>query len=234
MSAPLITAAQRERMLAHGRRTAEGIDHDPEPVVWLFTPFGPATWLLTELDPDDPDIAFGLCDLGMGFPELGSVSIAELRSVYRFAVPAVERDRHFRASAPLSAYVDAAYREGAIVEPLPVSPEGRNRPDDPVALAWALTPGWMRDILDYDGLEIHPVRRVEIAGTPCFEPCAPEEAACWSVFGHRKTGGLESFEDFESRSAAEDFAQQLLTAWPHLRAFGLLGARPETTERGAP
>jgi len=37
---------------------------------------GAATWLLTELDSEDPDIAFGLCDLGMQCPELGSVRIS--------------------------------------------------------------------------------------------------------------------------------------------------------------
>jgi hypothetical protein len=31
--------------------------------------------VLTELDPGAADIAFGLCDLGLGFPELGSVSL---------------------------------------------------------------------------------------------------------------------------------------------------------------
>ena len=41
------------------------------PVVKLFTPDVNATWLLTELDPEDPDISFGLCDLGVGCPELG-------------------------------------------------------------------------------------------------------------------------------------------------------------------
>lgn len=41
---------------------------DFSPVVKLFCPWSGATWLLTELDPDDPDIAFGLCDLGMGSP----------------------------------------------------------------------------------------------------------------------------------------------------------------------
>ena len=37
----------------------------------LFTPDANATWLLTELDPVEPDRAFGLCDLGLGYPELG-------------------------------------------------------------------------------------------------------------------------------------------------------------------
>jgi hypothetical protein len=41
---------------------------DFPPVVKLFTPDAGTTWLLTEIDPDDPDRAFGLCDLGSGFP----------------------------------------------------------------------------------------------------------------------------------------------------------------------
>jgi hypothetical protein len=49
--------------------------------VKLFAPDGNATWLLTEIDPDDGDRAFGLCDLGLGEPELGYVSLAELESV---------------------------------------------------------------------------------------------------------------------------------------------------------
>jgi hypothetical protein len=66
----LIPAELRAVMLANGRRAASGEDHDPPPVVKLFTPDAGATWLLTELDPDDPDIAFGLCDLGLGFLSL--------------------------------------------------------------------------------------------------------------------------------------------------------------------
>jgi Protein of unknown function (DUF2958) len=53
---------------------------DFKPVVKLFTPDAQCTWLLTELDPDG-GLAFGLCDLGMGCPELGYISLAELSSV---------------------------------------------------------------------------------------------------------------------------------------------------------
>ena len=47
---------------------------DFKPVVKLFTPDGACNWLLTELSPDL--IAFGLCDLGFGEPEMGYVSVA--------------------------------------------------------------------------------------------------------------------------------------------------------------
>jgi hypothetical protein len=114
----LFTAEIRNRLLDNGRRqedvrgTPEEIDF--EPVVKLFTPDGACTWLLTELDPEEPDIAFGLCDLGMQCPELGSVSVAELRAVRgRLGLP-VERDLHFRARYPLSVFVRAAQRAHAI------------------------------------------------------------------------------------------------------------------------
>ncbi|WP_435528456.1 DUF2958 domain-containing protein [Mesorhizobium shangrilense] len=60
---------------------------DFEPIAKLFTPDAGATWLLTELDPDDPDIACGLCDLGMGSPELGYVYLSELPLVREKLLP---------------------------------------------------------------------------------------------------------------------------------------------------
>ena len=84
------------------------------PVVKLFAPDGGCTWLLTEIDPDDPDIAFGLCDLGMGTPEICSVSLSELASIRgRLNLP-VERDLYFTATKTLSAYADEARAHGAI------------------------------------------------------------------------------------------------------------------------
>ena len=83
-------------------------------MVKLFAPDGAATWLLTELDPHDPDIAFGLCDLGMGCPELGSVSLSEIESVQgRFGFY-VERDLFFSTDKPLSSFTEDARTNGAI------------------------------------------------------------------------------------------------------------------------
>jgi len=112
----LMTKPQRETMLRNGIRSQDDPDYDPKPVVKLFTPDGAATWLLTELDPDDNDIAFGLCDLGMGFPELGSVRISELEQVRGRLGLAVERDRYFTADYPLSVYADAARTHETITE----------------------------------------------------------------------------------------------------------------------
>lgn len=110
----IITAEQRAQMLANGALSAAGKDIDPFPIVKLFTPDANATWLLTELDPEDPDIAFGLCDLSMGFPELGSVSLSEITTVRGPMGLPIERDLHFKADRPLSRYADDARRAGGI------------------------------------------------------------------------------------------------------------------------
>ena len=58
--------------------------------------------------------AFGLCDLGLGCPELGYVSLLELRTVRgKLGLP-IERDLHFEADKPISAYADEARIRGHI------------------------------------------------------------------------------------------------------------------------
>jgi len=110
----LLTKAQHEKMLKNGIRQTEDENFDPQPVVKFFTPDGSATWLLTELDPEDNDIAFGLCDLGMGSPELGSVRISEITSARGPLGLPIERDRHFTADKPLSAYAEQACTDQCI------------------------------------------------------------------------------------------------------------------------
>jgi glycine/D-amino acid oxidase-like deaminating enzyme len=115
----LITDQQRAQMLDNGRvnaamSAADGETKDFVPVVKLFCPWGAATWLLTELDPESPDTAFGLCDLGMECPELGSVSLAEIESVRGPGGLRIERDAHFRPAKTLQAYADEARKLGRI------------------------------------------------------------------------------------------------------------------------
>ena len=111
----LINDELRAQLLTNGQQSIEHDDLDPLPVVKLFTPDAGATWLLTEIDPNDHDHAFGLCDPGLGFPELGYVSLAELQAVRgRFGLP-VERDLHFKATKTISAYAREARLAGRIV-----------------------------------------------------------------------------------------------------------------------
>jgi len=70
--------------------------------VKLFNPCGGQTWYLTEYDPET-QTAFGFCDLGMGFPELGYVNIQELEEL---RVPPfglrIERDRYWNHKTTLA------------------------------------------------------------------------------------------------------------------------------------
>jgi len=88
-------------------------EKDFKPVVKLFGG-GACTWLLTELDPES-NVAFGLCDLGHGTPEMGSVCMDELLSIKfpPFGLP-IERDRNWIANKTLSEYADEARKHGRI------------------------------------------------------------------------------------------------------------------------
>ena len=116
----LLTKELRDKLLANGREQAKvkgtKSERDFWPVVKFFYPAGAATWLITELDPEDPDLAFGLADLGHGFPELGSVRISELQNFCGSFGLGIERDLHFEVKAPLSRYAAAAREAGCIVE----------------------------------------------------------------------------------------------------------------------
>jgi len=112
----LITDEQRAQLLANGQAHAEGRQLDPQPVVRLFTPDAHATWLLTELDPGDGDTAFGLCDLGLGMPELRHVRLSELASIRGPSNQPIERDLYFTARRSLSEYARLARDNGSITD----------------------------------------------------------------------------------------------------------------------
>lgn len=106
----LLTQDQRARMIANGQSRGDHV-----PVVKFFNPVGSGTWLFSELD-EDGDILFGLCDLGFGCPEMGSVSLAEIAAVTLPFGLTIERDLHFEGRFPLTIYADAARHCGGITE----------------------------------------------------------------------------------------------------------------------
>ncbi len=103
-------------LLLNGISAARSGMGDFTPVAKLFFPASAATWLITEMLPEDPDILFGLCDLGMGFPELGSVRRSELQDFVGPAGLRIERDLYFVGRYPISVYAEAARRNGCITE----------------------------------------------------------------------------------------------------------------------
>jgi hypothetical protein len=101
----LLTPELRERLLASGRSA------DHVPVVKFFNPLGEGVWLATELDADG-DTLFGLADLG--YPELGSFSLAEMSSIRLPFDLGIERDILFTGDFPISVWAEAAREAGSI------------------------------------------------------------------------------------------------------------------------
>lgn len=116
------------------RENANLAEPDHVPVVKIFNPYSAATWLFTEIDPDDNDRLFGLCDTGQDSPRLDYASRKELEALRihprmsvkhtngeivnghtKIGVP-LERDRWFSTEYPLTVWLEAAQREGRYTE----------------------------------------------------------------------------------------------------------------------
>ncbi|MCF0069138.1 DUF2958 domain-containing protein [Dyadobacter sp. CY261] len=106
-----------EIMIHNAQEVQNQLAKDHAPVVKLHSKYGKAIWLLSELDPVN-NIAFGLCDLGQGTPELSYVSLTDLASLKhaRLKVPMVEADLAFEGKYVMSVYLKAAKAAGRVVE----------------------------------------------------------------------------------------------------------------------
>lgn len=126
MKMNLLTKAIEAKLRKNGdinrkHREIDGNTEDFKPVVKFFNPVGGATWLISEISDEGTDmdgnhdlILFGLCDLGMGFPEMGNVSLNELKGVnLRFGL-GIERDMHWTATKTLTEYANDARASGRI------------------------------------------------------------------------------------------------------------------------
>jgi hypothetical protein len=110
-----LTELQRAQMLANGAARAKNEALDLFPVVKLHTLDAGASWLLVSLDADG-DLAYGLCDPGHGFPELGAVSLSALDGVRGPRGLRIVTDPHFKPRQSLSAYAADALRDGSITD----------------------------------------------------------------------------------------------------------------------
>tara|TARA_R110000796_G_scaffold242376_2_gene364435 strand:+ start:1015 stop:1380 length:366 start_codon:yes stop_codon:yes gene_type:complete len=119
MAQLFLTKALKNQLIKNGLAQKEARENERDsinfkPVVKFFDPCGAATWLISEIDAENPDLMYGLCDLGMNCTELGMVSISELQSVrLRFGLK-IERDYRFKADKTLSEYSNAARELGYI------------------------------------------------------------------------------------------------------------------------
>ena len=103
----LITKEIAKKLSPIGDSSAENKPH-----LKLFNPAGSATWLISEFDGED--LLFGLCDLGLGFPEIGYVSLSELKSIKLPSGLGIERDLYWEPTKSLGEYADDARAKGAI------------------------------------------------------------------------------------------------------------------------
>src|SRR5580704_12872697 len=87
----------------------------------------------------------------------------------------------------------------------------------PIDAANALTPDWMRNIRSFDALEIHPCAVVghDSMGGEIVEPCEPDDAHFWTVYGHYRSGGVDAFEDFKTEAEAVAFHDRLIAVYAH-------------------
>jgi len=120
----IFTKAIREKLMRNAEATEKmrnetgGDTPEHVPVIKVFNPYGPNTWLFTELWPDGR--LFGLCDHGMGEPELGYELLSNIETLRMAPFPGgpkilkLERDQHFRTKRPLIAFARAAWELGRI------------------------------------------------------------------------------------------------------------------------
>ncbi len=113
---PLIPEDLLAKLSENGRTSEERDGFDPFPVVKLFTPDAAATWLITEAYPEGDDVRlFGLCDLGMGSPELGYLMLSEIEDVRGVAISKGTLDVLLETEHRLSTYAKIARHAGMIV-----------------------------------------------------------------------------------------------------------------------
>jgi Protein of unknown function (DUF2958) len=100
----LATSEQLAQLVFNGR--PENCDKDHAPVLLWFLPGTDMKWLVSEIV--DDETAYGLCDLGVGFPELGYIHLPDLLHLQNSRVFGIERDRHFEPKHPMSVYARTA------------------------------------------------------------------------------------------------------------------------------
>lgn len=114
-----ILSQDRDQLIANGKKNPDTHtirDNDFPPVVKLYSETSAATWLLSEIDAKNPDLAWGLCDVGDGKPQFGSISLKELEGRREALDVGVKRLDGWKANGNLSQYLAAAIAAGHIVE----------------------------------------------------------------------------------------------------------------------
>lgn len=124
---PLLNSEHRAQLIANGKQNAFNPRqqiNNVAPVCWIYDELSRATWLLTKIDRNDLDRAWGLVDAGDGKPDFQSVSLKQLEECHQpisFAdgktlFIGAQCLRGWCAKGPLSSYIAAASAAGRVVE----------------------------------------------------------------------------------------------------------------------
>ncbi len=92
------------------------------PLVRLYQPGGRYRCLLSRLDPEHTNIAFGLYDLGVGLPEIGYIHLDVITSWRNAMGPTIERDESFKPKRSLFLYWEM-WRDETLQRELAGQPE---------------------------------------------------------------------------------------------------------------
>ena len=80
----------------------------------------------------------------------------------------------------------------------------------------------IRDILDCDALQTHPMREEGDMVETWGEVCTPEEAEYWQVSGRWKDSeAFVELADFKNEQDADIFVDGILKLFPHLKKIGV-------------
>lgn len=112
----LLTQAQCAQLVANGCALAQDRSYDPVPVVKLFLPDARVCWWLGWIDPDTPDVAFGLCDMGLGLPCVTPIQLSALQAIQGPQGCRVVVDHGFVPRYSLSKYVSQAGQDGHVID----------------------------------------------------------------------------------------------------------------------
>jgi hypothetical protein len=123
----LLTNEQRSQLIENGKRNAFSPDqqiNNVPPVCWIYDEMSRATWLLTEIDRNDPDRAWGLVDAGYGKPDFEPTSLRELEECHQPVSFSDGKTLHigtqcvkgWKAKGTIAQYIAAAAEAGHIVE----------------------------------------------------------------------------------------------------------------------
>lgn len=118
----LLSKNELNKLLDNG--STEKVTNDHIPVVKLYLPIQRCIFLLTHVDTDQPNMAFGLFDFADGgSPMICNMDLNGLEKVKLFKIFRIRKDKKFQGLFPVSVYAKAAYDHKRIIE-------------DPKELAW--------------------------------------------------------------------------------------------------